>query len=171
MGEGPLNSDIEEIESFVRRTRAQRAAEEDDSTHVVCLVAFPNRIQWQPGSNVSYWPGYIKITTECEDPRRAVKREVLEDPIEPREVVRAVYVATERHAARLKERLDALFYGDSEEAQLCRGKFINFPQEPWHCWDVILPLAIEQVNQREHVDVFDKAEWRRRVAARKRRGR
>lgn len=165
-------SKIEEIEQFVRQQKSARvkAARVENLRHdaldklghvAVCLKGYKERVPVAIGSNATAWPIQIIVT---KDPVSYPKKPDLEQPIHEVGILRYVWTESDRHAKRLKERLEALLFGEEERCENyeLRHAWINI-DDPYVAWEMLLADALAEIRKKERFVVFDEAEHIRRV--------
>jgi hypothetical protein len=140
-----------------RQGRAARAAAVKLDYVAVCMIGYSERVPRYMGDNLGVWP--IRFAT-TKKPREIWKKTDLEQPLHKVSVLEMVWTESDRHAKRLKDALDLLLLGSSEDAQLRHGwRNVDNPET---AWIELLNQALILVNGRETVNVFGQKEWDRR---------
>jgi hypothetical protein len=148
----------DEIATFARRTKAERAAEDRLGFVAVAMIGYERPVPVEfKASNLAIWPCRLVATKE---PRNVHKKPDTEAPIVPIKVWNYVWTRTDFHAKRLKDRMEALLLGESDEAQALRHSWIDV-EEPEIVWGLLLPRALKEIRAREkEFNVWSEHEYR-----------
>lgn len=146
----------DEIVAFTRRTKAEAKAEERLDFRAVALIGYERAVPRAFGDNQGMWPCRLVIT---KTPRTVHKKPDTEQPFHPIKLIAYIWTKSEAHAERLKDRMEALFYGQNEESRILRRTWMNV-HEPKAMWDQILPWAHYEINKREELDLWTEQEYR-----------
>jgi hypothetical protein len=148
----------DDIATFTRRTKAERAAEDRLGFVAVALIGYAQAIPTEfVASNRGVWPVRVIATKE---PRSVHKKPDTESPVVAIKTWAYVWTRSDFHAKRLKDRMEALLLGESEEAQALRHSWIDV-EEPELVWALLLPKAIADIRKREReFNVWNEMEYR-----------
>lgn len=128
----------ERARSFALR-KASRSVE-----HVaVCLIGYPHPVPRDFGDNQGAWP--VRVSTTAK-PRDVASKPDLESPLHQVKVLEMVWTPSDRHAKRLKAKLDELLLGSSEDARLRHG-WRNV-DDPAVIWPILLDQAVREIRDR-----------------------
>ena len=138
-------------------------AKEKELEHVaVCLIGYGGRVPKEFGDNRGAWPVRIATTNK---PRDVAKRPDLESPLHQIMVLEMVWTESDAHARRLKAKLDTLLLGTSSDNRALRHGWRDLDNDPAIVWPILLGEALEQIRQRERIEVMGEDERVRRIAA------
>lgn len=146
-----------EIAAFTRRTKAEKFAEEKLGFVAVALIGYARAVPIEfTASNQGIWPCRIVAT---KSPRDVHKKPDTESPVVAIKLWAYVWTRSEFHAKRLKDRMEALLLGETENAPALRHSWIDV-EAPEITWGLLLPKAIAQIQQRERFETWNEMEYR-----------
>jgi len=148
----------------ITRTHGFAEAKRSAPYAAVCLIGYEGRVARHVGDNRGGWP--VRVVTSTK-PHLVAARSDIESPYHHVRVLELVWTETEAHAHRLKSTMDELLLGKSSYSTRLRHGWRDIEHEPAIIWPILLAEALRELQaQRMQIDVFDSAEYERRVIAR-----
>lgn len=143
--------DVIEQVARARRKTAFRVAEKDADFVAVCLIGPPRLQPREIGSNEVWWPTSVRLSSDWQ---KAADRADIENYMDDIVVLRHVWVATKRHATRLKDAIVTCLQGDDSQMRHRRRNWIDWTE--WEVgWDIIVQDALRACAAKgEEIELF-----------------
>lgn len=147
------------------RSRAFRAHEASLDFVAVCMIGYPERVPRRFGDNGGAWPVRISTTNK---PARVAARPDIESPLWEIKLLEFVWTPSDRHAKRLKEKLDTLLLGTTENMRGLRHGWRDLDAEPEIVWPILLEQALRDIRRREEFEIFTEEQRLEKVSGKMR---
>jgi hypothetical protein len=142
-------------QKVIERSKAFKAEAESLEWVAVCLIGYAERVPRHFGDNQGVLPCRVAVTN---NPKKVATRPDLESPLHEIKVLELVWCPSDRHAKRLKEKLDTLLLGTADNELGLRHGWRDLDNEVAIVWPILLAEALRDIRRREEIDVYSDEE-------------